>query len=109
MNLTLEVTTSTGCRQESDDTCKPDIHLFTSASGDPIDANLYTCKPEVGSPSAGDTNETCVQNHTFSINMTPEVHKLLYGVVFAKNCQSIGIMAIRYYIRDDSCELVIEH
>ena len=101
LNLTLEVTTSTSCGQRNSQ-----IHLFTSASQDPIDFNLYRSK--VGPPSVSDTNETCVENHTFSIKMTPKVHKLLHGVVFARNCHSIGIFAIRYYIIDDSSELIIE-
>ena len=104
LNLTLEVTTSTNCEQR--DSSHSQIHLFTSASQDPIDFSLYRSK--VGPPSVGDTNETCVENHTFSIEMTLRVHKLLHGVVFARNCHSIGIFAIRYHIIDDSSELIIE-
>ena len=104
LNLTLEVTTSTNCEQR--DSSHSQIHLFTSASQDPIDFNLYRSK--VGPPSLGDTNETCVENHTFSIEMTPRVHKLLHGIVFARNCHSIGIFAIRYHIIDDSSELIVE-
>ena len=40
--------------------------------------------------------------------MTPKVHRQLHGIIFARNCHSIGLYAIRYYIIDDSSELIIE-
>ena len=64
LNLTLEVT---NCEQRY--SSHSQIHLFTSASQGPIDFSLY--RPKVGPPSVSDTNETCVENHTFSIEMTP--------------------------------------
>ena len=103
LNLTLEVTNSTDCGQRDSS-----IHLFTSASRDPLDCVISDLIDR--SKTVSDTrNETCVENHTFRIKMTPKVHEVLHGVVFAKNCDSIGVHAIRYYIINDSSKLIIEY